>query len=299
MIRVFIPSALYSYTDHAAEVEGRGTTLADVLADLDARYPGIRFRVVDEQDRPREHIRFFVNGELARRIDLPVGPNDEVHVITALSGGSEDDDERPDYAPKELSFCSEHESVQAVDTCALCDRPVCSTCLTTVNGHPACSSCTDRVRTEVSAEQPDATTYPRAIAGGLAGALAGAVVWAAIAIAGNVEVGYVAVLVGFLAGLGVVKLSGKRSQGLQVVAVSCAVVGLVAAKYFTMAHVLIGIGEKDGQHLGYFDPLLFKIFAEVGKEMFGPFDILWIILAVGAAWKAPAPTNLDVERFGG
>ena len=87
-ISVHLPSALYSYTAHQATVEGKGTTLSEVLSDLDARFPGIRFRVVDEQDRPREHIRFFVNGELARRIDLPVGPNDEVNVITALSGGA-------------------------------------------------------------------------------------------------------------------------------------------------------------------------------------------------------------------
>ncbi|MEK7867489.1 MAG: MoaD/ThiS family protein [Planctomycetota bacterium] len=87
-ILVHLPSALYSYTAQQSTVEGKGATLAALLADLDARFPGIRFRVVDEQDRPREHIRFFVNGELARRIDLPVGPNDEVHVITALSGGA-------------------------------------------------------------------------------------------------------------------------------------------------------------------------------------------------------------------
>lgn len=88
MISVHLPSALYSYTSHQPTVEGKGTTLAEVLVDLDARFPGIRFRIVDEQDRVREHIRFFVNGELARRIDVPVGPDDEVHVITALSGGA-------------------------------------------------------------------------------------------------------------------------------------------------------------------------------------------------------------------
>lgn len=88
MIRVYIPSALYSYTNHASEVAGKGNTLAEVLLDLNERFPGIRFRVVDEQDRPREHIRFFVDGELARVLSAPVGPSSEVHVLTALSGGS-------------------------------------------------------------------------------------------------------------------------------------------------------------------------------------------------------------------
>lgn len=88
MIRVHIPSALYSYTSSASEVEGHGATLGAVLLDLDARFPGIRFRIVDEQDRPREHIRFFVDGELTRVLSVPVHPDSEVHVITALSGGS-------------------------------------------------------------------------------------------------------------------------------------------------------------------------------------------------------------------
>ncbi len=50
-------------TPSSSEVEASGATLAAVLADLDRRYPGIRFRMIDEQDRMRRHMRFFVNGE--------------------------------------------------------------------------------------------------------------------------------------------------------------------------------------------------------------------------------------------
>ena len=60
-MKVLIPSALRSYTEHS-EAEASGATLAAVLADLDRRYAGIRFRMVDEQDRIRPHIRIFVNG---------------------------------------------------------------------------------------------------------------------------------------------------------------------------------------------------------------------------------------------
>lgn len=86
-MKVFIPTPLRSYTGDRSEVEAAGTTLAEVLADLDRRYPGIRFRMVDEQDAIRRHIRVWVNKDEARRLDVPVKETDEVIIFQALSGG--------------------------------------------------------------------------------------------------------------------------------------------------------------------------------------------------------------------
>jgi hypothetical protein len=61
-VRVLIPGPLRSYTADAAVVAARGGTLDELLADLDRRYPGLRFRVIDEQGDIRRHIKFFVNG---------------------------------------------------------------------------------------------------------------------------------------------------------------------------------------------------------------------------------------------
>lgn len=85
-MKISIPTPLRSYTS-AREVEAAGATLAELLADLDRRYPGLRFRVVDEQDRPRRHVRFFVNGEQVFDLDHPLGPTDAVILVQALSGG--------------------------------------------------------------------------------------------------------------------------------------------------------------------------------------------------------------------
>jgi len=85
-MKVMIPSALRSYTEHG-EAEASGATLAAVLADLDRTYPGIRFRIIDEQDRIRRHIRIFVNGEQARELSQPLAATDEVIIVQALSGG--------------------------------------------------------------------------------------------------------------------------------------------------------------------------------------------------------------------
>ena len=85
-MKVLIPSALRSYTERG-ETEASGATLAAVLTDLESRYPGIRFRVIDEQDRIRRHIRIFVNGQQAADLSRPLNASDEVIIVQALSGG--------------------------------------------------------------------------------------------------------------------------------------------------------------------------------------------------------------------
>ena len=85
-MKVLIPSALRSYTEHG-EAEASGATLAAVLADLERNYPGIRFRMIDEQDRIRRHIRVFVNGEQVRDLSQPLAATDELIIVQALSGG--------------------------------------------------------------------------------------------------------------------------------------------------------------------------------------------------------------------
>ena len=85
-MKVLVPTPLRSYTA-ASRVEADGATIAELLAELDRRYPGIRFRMIDEQDRMRPHIRFFVNGEQVFDMGRPLAPRDEVQIVQALSGG--------------------------------------------------------------------------------------------------------------------------------------------------------------------------------------------------------------------
>ena len=85
-MKVIIPTPLRSYTGRR-EVEADGATLDAVLFDLDRRYPGLRFRVVDEQDRMRPHVRFFVNGAPVSVLSHPLRPTDALVIVPALSGG--------------------------------------------------------------------------------------------------------------------------------------------------------------------------------------------------------------------
>jgi molybdopterin synthase sulfur carrier subunit len=86
-MKVLLPSPLVSYTANRREVEALGATLAELLDDIDRRHPGLRFRMVDEQDRIRPHIKIFVNREQARSLGQRLAATDEVMVVAALSGG--------------------------------------------------------------------------------------------------------------------------------------------------------------------------------------------------------------------
>ncbi|HEV7632980.1 MAG TPA: hypothetical protein VGO41_08295 [Steroidobacteraceae bacterium] len=85
-MRVTIPSPLLSYTGRR-EVAADGTTLEQVLSDLDRQFPGIRFRMVDEQDHLRPHMRVFTGQQELRDLAAPLDSATTLHVIQALSGG--------------------------------------------------------------------------------------------------------------------------------------------------------------------------------------------------------------------
>lgn len=78
---------LESYTGGRAEVEAAGGTVVELLLDLDAQFPGIRFRMVNEQDKLRPHMRIFINNTVIRTLDAELDSADEVVILQSLSGG--------------------------------------------------------------------------------------------------------------------------------------------------------------------------------------------------------------------
>lgn len=86
-MNVRLPTPLVDYTQGVRDVEGVGETLDGLLRDLDRQYPGIRFRMIDEQDAVRAHIKLFVNGELERSLNTPLTARDNIIIVAALSGG--------------------------------------------------------------------------------------------------------------------------------------------------------------------------------------------------------------------
>jgi molybdopterin synthase sulfur carrier subunit len=86
-VKVYIPTPLRSYTGRVGEVEIEGSTLEELLSELDRRYPGIRFRIIDEQEHIREHIQIFVNQQRSRDLGTSLRPDDRIQIILAISGG--------------------------------------------------------------------------------------------------------------------------------------------------------------------------------------------------------------------
>ena len=86
-MEVRIPTPLRAYTDGQKVVEGEGATVSEVLDDLDRRFPGIRFRMVDEQGNVRPHIKLFVDSDVTRDLASPIPSGATLMIVAALSGG--------------------------------------------------------------------------------------------------------------------------------------------------------------------------------------------------------------------
>ncbi|UMG93467.1 MoaD/ThiS family protein [Nocardioides sp. TF02-7] len=89
-VSVRIPTILRTYTGGESEVTADGATLADVLDDLDARFAGIKGRVVDEDGRLRRFVNVYVGNDDVRFLDdlaTPTPDGSQISVIPAVAGG--------------------------------------------------------------------------------------------------------------------------------------------------------------------------------------------------------------------
>jgi sulfur-carrier protein len=68
--------------DHPIEA----STVSELLRELERAHPAVSGWILDERGRIRRHINVFVNGESGSE-DTPVGPDDRIDVLPAISGG--------------------------------------------------------------------------------------------------------------------------------------------------------------------------------------------------------------------
>jgi len=89
-VSVRVPTILRTYTGGESEVSADGATLADVLDSLDASYPGIKGRIIDEQGELRRFVNVYVGNDDVRFLDglqTPTSDGTQVSVIPAVAGG--------------------------------------------------------------------------------------------------------------------------------------------------------------------------------------------------------------------
>jgi sulfur-carrier protein len=90
-IEVRIPTILRSYTGGDKAVEGKGDTLGDLFADLDARHGGLRGRLVGDDGSLNRFVNVYLNDEDVRflgGIETPVSDGDVVTILPAVAGGA-------------------------------------------------------------------------------------------------------------------------------------------------------------------------------------------------------------------
>lgn len=86
-LKIRIPSVLHSYTNGLDEVAGSGATVDDVLRGIDEKFPGLRFRIVDETNNIRRHIMIFIDARRVTALSERIEPSAELSVIASISGG--------------------------------------------------------------------------------------------------------------------------------------------------------------------------------------------------------------------
>jgi len=90
MATVRIPTPLRKLTEGKEEVSALGSTIAEVIADLDKNYPGIKNRICDDSGQVKRFVNIFANDEDIRflqNLDTPVKDADEVSIVPAIAGG--------------------------------------------------------------------------------------------------------------------------------------------------------------------------------------------------------------------
>jgi hypothetical protein len=202
----------------------------------------------------------------------------------------------PDAAVASRAPCCSKSDAASAAACELCQRPVCRNCQRFVNLKCTCLDCLKKILAEIEAQRPTARELLPAVAGGLLAATLCGAVWAAIVVATDMVIGYAAVGVGIATGYGVL-LGARRKRGssLQRVAAFCALVGLALGKYFTVAHYVV-TRVPSAKGASYIDPRVFQVFVGILPKILSPFDLLWVLLALGAATRLVKPADIRVTR---
>ena len=89
-IDIRVPTILRSYTDGQKAVQAEGETLADLLTDLDRKFPGIRGRLITDEGALHRFVNVYVNDEDVRftgSLETALKDGDSVTVLPAVAGG--------------------------------------------------------------------------------------------------------------------------------------------------------------------------------------------------------------------
>jgi len=90
MASIRIPTPLRSFTQNKDEVTASGSTVGEVLKNLDGAYPGLGARLFDDKGGVKRYVNIFLNDEdirFLKALETPVGDSDKLSIIPAIAGG--------------------------------------------------------------------------------------------------------------------------------------------------------------------------------------------------------------------
>ncbi len=90
MSSVFIPSPLRRYTAGQSKVQAGGSTIGELIENLERQYPGVKSRLCDESGQIKRYINVFVNDEEIRALqgaNTRLVDKDEISIVPAMAGG--------------------------------------------------------------------------------------------------------------------------------------------------------------------------------------------------------------------
>jgi sulfur-carrier protein len=89
-VKVLVPTTLQSFTNNQPTINCEGSSVADLLDQLEVNCPGIKARLCDESGKPRRFLNLYVNDEDIRFLDgtaTPLADGDQVSIVPAVAGG--------------------------------------------------------------------------------------------------------------------------------------------------------------------------------------------------------------------
>ena len=162
-----------------------------------------------------------------------------------------------------------------------------------------CRSCYETLTFELQravAAMSEDVNYPMAALGAVLGGVAGVLIWWGFTVLTKIGFGLIAVAIGFLVGHGAMRFAGgKRSQGLQMLAVMVgAVAFLVAAYLVNMTFINDMLAQRGAPWRVTFPPASLTMFYRVLEANFGIMKLVFLAIVIYEAWIIPRPLKLTL-----
>lgn len=187
-----------------------------------------------------------------------------------------------------------------IETCAQCAKRLDPNDRVAAGDRVFCRSCFESLKADLRTAFEHMTTnvnYVNGTVGAVLGGAVGALVWWGFTVATKFSLGLVAIVIGFLAGHGAMRLAGgKRSRGLQAIAAAVAAVSFFVASYLVnMSFANQALAQQGDPRRLTFPPESLDQFVSVVSMGFGLMDLVFLAIVVYYAWKIPQPIAMPAE----